>query len=188
MQAAVLILFLMPGANAQIVDVSVSGTMAAAPAGQGAAAPAFVYSGGSQGASSRPARWLEGVFSPMPQSCYQPRYGCYSGASRFTHRYPAFHGTFYRRPYNYRNYFDYPWHATLHEPTSHFSFNVPREQRVSPRDAAPIPPIPAVPPMGVQHRGNGQGTVPADTARRNAPRGPVPQLTAPEPPSLPLRR
>ena len=60
-------------------------------------------------------------FGPMPQTCYAPRYGCYPGNGRDTHRYPAFHGWFYRRPYNYRNVFDYPWHAELHEPTSLFS-------------------------------------------------------------------
>jgi len=43
------------------------------------------------------------------------------------HRYPAFHGTYYRAAYNYRNYFDYPWHAALHEPTSMFSYHVPGE-------------------------------------------------------------
>jgi hypothetical protein len=63
----------------------------------------------------------------MPQTCYAPRFGCYSGNDRFTHRYPAFHGTYYRRPYNYRNEFDYPWHAGLHEPTSLFSYNVEEE-------------------------------------------------------------
>lgn len=61
---------------------------------------------------------------PMPQTCYAPRFGCYPGNNRHMHRYPAFHGTYYRRPYNYRNYFDYPWHAGLHEPTSLFSYGV----------------------------------------------------------------
>ena len=56
----------------------------------------------------------------MPQSCYDPTFGCYRG-SRFMNRYPAFHGTYYRRPYNYRNLFEYPWHAEPHEPTSLFS-------------------------------------------------------------------
>lgn len=58
----------------------------------------------------------------MPQSCYQPSFGCYPG-TRYMNRYPAFHQTYYRNPYNYRNYFDYPWHAEMHEPTSHFSFH-----------------------------------------------------------------
>ena len=66
---------------------------------------------------------LHAQHNMMPQSCYEPTFGCYSG-SRFMHRYPAFHGTYYRRPYNYRNLFDYPWHAELHEPTSQFSYNV----------------------------------------------------------------
>lgn len=60
---------------------------------------------------------------PMPQTCYNPRHGCYPGNNRFMHRYPAFHGYYYRNPYNYRALFDYPWHVELHEPTSMFSYN-----------------------------------------------------------------
>lgn len=81
-------------------------------------------------------------WGPMPQTCYDPPYGCYPG-SRFTNRYPAFHGTYYRRPYNYRNAFDYPWHADLHEPTSHFSYNVTGDTGGSrapqPLPVAPVP-------------------------------------------------
>jgi hypothetical protein len=78
----------------------------------------------------------------MPQTCYAPRYGCYPGNGRCTHRYPAFHGQYYRRPYNYRNLFDYPWHAQLHEPTSMFSYHVPppEEVRRGTTDEAPRPP------------------------------------------------
>lgn len=65
----------------------------------------------------------------MPQYCYDPKYGCYGNDDRHFQRYPAFAGTYYRRPYNYRNLFDYPWHADLHEPTSLFSYNVPNEPR-----------------------------------------------------------
>lgn len=73
----------------------------------------------------------------MPQSCYNPSFGCYP-STRFMHRYPAFHGYYYRKAYNYRHYFDYPWHAGLHEPTSMFSYGVPGE--VPPeRVPAPIP-------------------------------------------------
>lgn len=60
---------------------------------------------------------------PMPQTCYAPRYGCYPGNERHMHRYPAFHGYYYRRPYNYRHLFEYPWHAEMHEPTSLFAYN-----------------------------------------------------------------
>lgn len=76
-----------------------------------------------------------GCLGTMPQSCYEPSFGCYTN-SRFMQRYTAFHGTYYRRAYNYRNYFDYPWHAGLHEPTSHFSYHVPGEQ---PLEAVPPP-------------------------------------------------
>jgi hypothetical protein len=87
-----------------------------------------------------------GCLGPMPQSCYNPSFGCYA-SSRFMHRYPAFHGYYYRSAYNYRHYFDYPWHAGLHEPTSHFSYNVPGqaagESVVSP------PPVPTAEPAAV---------------------------------------
>jgi hypothetical protein len=76
-------------------------------------------------------------FGAMPQSCYNPSYGCYA-STRFMHRYPAFHGYYYREAYNYRHYFDYPWHAGLHEPTSHFSYNVPG----APAGESVVPPAP----------------------------------------------
>jgi hypothetical protein len=80
-------------------------------------------------------------WGPMPQTCYDPPYGCYHG-SRWNNRYPAFHGSYYRKAYNYRNYFDYPWHAELHEPTSHWSYHVTGDTGVP----APLPP--AVAPEG----------------------------------------
>jgi hypothetical protein len=69
---------------------------------------------------------LRGWCGPMPQSCYNPSFGCYP-STRFMHRYPAFHNYYYRAAYNYRHYSDYPWHAGLHEPTSMFSYHVPGE-------------------------------------------------------------
>jgi hypothetical protein len=66
---------------------------------------------------------LHGWCGPMPQSCYDPSFGCYP-STRYMHRYPAFHNTYYRSAYNYRQYFDYPWHAGMHEPTSMYSYNV----------------------------------------------------------------
>lgn len=84
----------------------------------------------------------------MPQSCYQPHYGCYPAGSRWTHRYPAFHGYYYRRPYNYRNLFDYPWHARMHEPASLFSYRVPEEaEEVDPDDE--VAPPPAIEPPAI---------------------------------------
>ena len=68
---------------------------------------------------------------PMPQSCYNPSFGCYP-STRFMNRYPAFHNTYYRAAYNYRQYFDYPWHAGLHEPTSMFSYHTPAEASAQP--------------------------------------------------------
>lgn len=92
-------------------------------------------------------------FAPQPQTCYSPRYGCYPGNQRHIHRYPAFHGYYYRRPYNYRNVFDYPWHAGLHEPTSLFSYNV--EEQVlddHPLGASRRLPQAPVPPAEARHR------------------------------------
>jgi len=76
----------------------------------------------------------------MPQSCYNPSFGCYP-STRFMHRYPAFHGYYTREAYNYRHYFDYPWHAGLHEPTSMFSYGVPGEAAA---ESVPVPvPMPS---------------------------------------------
>jgi hypothetical protein len=72
---------------------------------------------------------------PMPQSCYNPSFGCYP-STRFMNRYPAFHNYYYRSAYNYRHYFDYPWHAGLHEPTSMFSYHTPSE---APAQGLPTP-------------------------------------------------
>jgi hypothetical protein len=90
--------------------------------------------GHHQGCGNR-GGWL----GNMPQSCYNPSFGCYP-STRYMHRYPAFAGYYYRKAYNYRTYFDYPWHAGLHEPTSMFSYHVPGEV---PAGAAPPPqPVP----------------------------------------------
>ena len=78
--------------------------------------------------------WL----GPMPQTCYAPRFGCYPGNNRHMHRYPAFHGYYYRQPYNYRHLFDYPWHATPHEPQPLYGYRaavVPSDEPIP----APIP-------------------------------------------------
>lgn len=86
------------------------------------------------------ARRVKSHRAGMPQTCYNPVYGCYP-STRFMHRYPAFAGYYYRRPYNYRHMFDYPWHAELHEPTSHFSYNVVDEEyEVIEGDVPPAPP------------------------------------------------
>jgi len=84
-------------------------------------------------------------FGPMPQTCYQPRFGCYPGNARDIHRYPAFHGYYYRQPYNYRHYFEYPWHAQPHEPLGYFAY--PQIGESLQEKAAPIeaPPVPAGP-------------------------------------------
>ncbi len=66
--------------------------------------------------------WFWDVLGPMPQTCYSPHFGCYPGSSRTIHRYPAFHGYYYRQPYNYRHLFDYPWHATPHQPVGFFAY------------------------------------------------------------------
>lgn len=55
-------------------------------------------------------------YGPMPQTNYNPHYGCYPGAARTMNRYSAFHGYYYRKPYNYRQYAEYPWDAEMAEP------------------------------------------------------------------------
>ncbi len=55
-------------------------------------------------------------FGPMPQTAYDPNFGCYPGNARTINRYPAFHGYYYDTPANYRHYTEYPWNADLAEP------------------------------------------------------------------------
>jgi len=72
----------------------------------------------------------------MPQTCYAPRFGCYAGNDRYMQRYPAFHGSYYRRAYNYRQLFDYPWHAAPHEPQPFFSY---QRRKPSTEEVIPTP-------------------------------------------------
>jgi hypothetical protein len=121
---------------------------------------------------------LGGWFGHMPQTCYSPRYGCYYGNNRYMNRYPAFHGTFYRRPYNYRNLFDYPWHAEMHEPTSMFSYNVTAEggARGSVGDI-PQPPSPPADPSPAFEAALRQRAAQGDAAAVSALRRAVPYGT-----------
>jgi len=95
--------------------------------------------------------WCRDWCGPMPQTCYGPRYGCYAGSSRTIHRYPAYHGYYYRKPYNYRHYYEYPWHATPHNPQAFFTYRpeiegqditVPTPQT----DGVPTAPAPVLAP------------------------------------------
>lgn len=68
--------------------------------------------------------------SPAPQAFYaeaprpyapsitiyypSPSYDCYSLGHRGIECYPAFRERHYRRPYNYRVKFDYPWHEDVY--------------------------------------------------------------------------
>jgi hypothetical protein len=65
---------------------------------------------------------LAACCGPMPQTCCAPRFGCCPGNDRYMHRSPAY----YRQAYNYRQLFDYPWHATPHQPQPFFSYRRPR--------------------------------------------------------------
>lgn len=102
-------------------------------------------SGGGHHQKGHRGGWL----GNMPQSCYNPSFGCYAN-TRYMHRYPAFHGNYYREAYNYRNYFDYPWHAGLHEPTSHFSYHVPGEVPAAATPPQPVPSAASLAPQPVR--------------------------------------
>ena len=102
--------------------------------------------GNSGGCVQRLGNFIFDWWGPMPQTCYAPRYGCYPGNNRFMHRSPAFHGSYYREPYNYRNYFDYPWHAQPHEPMGYFTYQ--RDVTVD-QNLQPIPADPTA-PAGIQ--------------------------------------
>jgi hypothetical protein len=93
--------------------------------------------------------WLPDWFRPMPQTCYTPRYGCYPGNGRDIHRYPAFHGNYYRKPYNYRNLFEWPWLAEPHEPARFCVTPCAAEMAMPSAGLSPVPfpeelPVPRV--------------------------------------------
>ena len=81
--------------------------------------------------------------------------GCYPGNNRHMYHYPAFHGDYYRRPYNYRHLFDYPWHAAPHAPQGFSTFpcgqsageviRTPQNEPDGARSLQPIPSSPAMP-------------------------------------------
>lgn len=134
--------------------VAATGQPAVAPTDQPPALSSNVLNGcdcqegcvGEAGSNALLHRWLCDWFGPMPQTCYSPRFGCYPGNGRDIHRYPAFHGYYYRNPYNYRHYFDYPWHASPRDPLGYFVYQT---EAVGPGVVAPAPappaPVPAAP-------------------------------------------
>ena len=83
----------------------------------------------------------------------QPLHGRYAGRFRFLHGYPPFHGTYYRRPYNYRNLYDYPWHAPYYEPPPMFSPQVPPPEEIEAVEDTDVLPSPPAPLPEAQHRG-----------------------------------
>lgn len=166
MHSVLLSLLLVAGANPQAVPVEQqsfsadqTGGCATCGAAVGRCGHGCAVKSAVRGVSDYAWDW----FGPMPQTCYQPRFGCYPGNSRDIHRYPAFHGTYYREPYNYRNYFDYPWHAQPFEPLGYFSYQpktgakleegVPTEAPVPPDVSSrpvPAPPVATRPSGAVQ--------------------------------------
>jgi hypothetical protein len=142
MNAILLTMLALGGADAAAYGGGLAGP-AAQPALLGGSAGGFAgdcdaCNGGGYG-HGHGGGCLHDCCGPMPQSCYNPSFGCYP-STRFMHRYPAFHNYYYRSAYNYRHYFDYPWHAGLHEPTSMFSYHVPG---AGPAESIPVP-LPAV--------------------------------------------
>ena len=121
MNAILLTILAIGGANGAAIHVASHGEAVAGDC-DGCGGGGWDHGGGSWHGHKLHGSCL----GPMPQTCYDPAYGCYPG-TRYMNRYPAFRGTYYRRPYNYRNVFDYPWHADLHEPTSYFSYHVTGE-------------------------------------------------------------
>ena len=144
MNALVLTVLALGGADASL---AYAGSIGGGSGGYAASAGGFQegcdecnecdQGGGRHGGGQN--RGLKGWCGPMPQSCYNPSFGCYAN-TRYMHRYPAFHNYYYRATYNYRHNFDYPWHAGLHEPTSMFSYHVPGENQ---GQAVPTP-VPSV--------------------------------------------
>lgn len=151
MNALLLTVLALQGANGSVVYAGggPEAAFSAGPSGYGVDSSGYAAGGGYGGECDacegggrhghhNGQHGLRSWCGPMPQSCYNPSFGCYP-STRFMHRYPAFHNTYYRAAYNYRQYGDYPWHAGLHEPTSMFSYHVPAEA-----GAQPLPvPVPA---------------------------------------------
>ena len=90
--------------------------------------------------------WCQDWWDPMPQTCYNPTFGCYAGAGRTMHRYPAFHGYYYRSPYNYRHDFEYPWHALPHHPEDFYIYRQEREDYRQDKRGPEIVPTPQAEP------------------------------------------
>jgi hypothetical protein len=155
MNAILFTVLALQGADASVVKAAAmagpEAAYAAGPSGYGTGMGGYgeacdVGDGGRHGRHGKHDA-IHDWCGPMPQSCYNPSFGCYP-STRFMHRYPAFHNYHYRSAYNYRHYFDYPWHAGLHEPTSMFSYHVPAE--------APVQPLPTPTPSAI-----GAGRTPA---------------------------
>ncbi|WP_254513079.1 hypothetical protein [Anatilimnocola floriformis] len=148
MHALLLTVLALAGGDGYPMSTHMNAQMAAQPAIDSQVAQAGFHGGGCDSCGGGNSKYKQPHWM-MPQSCYNPKYGCY-GADRHMNRYPAFSGTYYRRPYNYRNVFDYPWHAEMHEPTSFFSYHVnaaqqprPAAQQLGPANAQQQPFYPA---------------------------------------------
>ena len=165
MHAALLTVLVIAGANPPaLADAGRSAVVPAAMAsssgcsecaGAGCAdcsSGAVGYSDGYVGGS-----WCRDWWGPMPQTCYNPRFGCYAGTGRTMPRYPAFHGYYYRKPYNYRHYYEYPWHASPHAPQAFFTYGESMEGQEM------IMPTPEV------------EIAPTTPAKMSIPRKPMPQ-------------
>ena len=128
MHAALLTVMLALGADESIVEYAPEPDMAAAGAAAGIAQRDPIRSdSGVRGMFNDMFSYVPAWFRRMPQTCYSPRFGCYPGNGRDIQRYPAFHGTYYRRAYNYRQLYEYPWHAAPHEPLGFYARSAPEE-------------------------------------------------------------
>lgn len=59
---------------------------------------------------------------PTTLTRQKPCSWCYPGNVWSHQRYPAFHGSYYHSPYNWRSAFNYPWHAEPHQPASLYPY------------------------------------------------------------------
>lgn len=150
MHIALLTALIVAGAGQPVYGPSDQPTMVASEPGFGPECAGCQEGCSEDVGHAKPVRkCLADWFGPMPQTCYQPRFGCYPGNGRDIQRYPAFHGYYYRSPYNYRHYFDYPWHAMPHEPQGYYSTaaSVIENGPVPTPDPGMSPPVPTPAPM-----------------------------------------
>ena len=82
-----------------------------------------------------------GIVTYAACDCGRRSYPRLPGSHDHVRRLPAYHGTYYRRPTDYRNQHDYPWHARLCPPMHPHAYPVPLDSdEFRDEESPPSPP------------------------------------------------